>query len=318
MSPGSRKLSSPSCMRITSELSFAALSTSDTSAGHNTFPFTPSQSKSRPCISCTMRIRRVRASASSARNAGVCSSPPNPQFVHLKIRDHAVQPVQMIVMRVRQRHYVQLLNSARPQIRRHHFLAHIWPCAVAARSLLLLPARRRPPPSCVHPGKPQKLNRPAPRPARSPRAFREPVPARRDATPPESPAQPQPASQSIPQDARPATNAGASPGRAVVRRSREPPPPARINPAKNAITSHTGGPGIRYVSRGQRANHSTVEINNPMQKLSAFASSSPSTRPNQRHPQRHKSQRHDDCGQQYRRNIAHRPRQAHAMKILRQ
>src|SRR5277367_1089988 len=53
--------------------------------------------------------------------------PPNPQFAHLEVRDHAVQPIQMIVMRVRQRHHVEPLNPPRPQIGRHHFLPHVRP-----------------------------------------------------------------------------------------------------------------------------------------------------------------------------------------------
>ena len=36
---------------------------------------------------------------------------PHPQFAHLKILDHAVQPVEMIVVRVRQRDQVDALDS---------------------------------------------------------------------------------------------------------------------------------------------------------------------------------------------------------------
>src|SRR5579862_6703904 len=43
--------------------------------------------------------------------------------------------------------------------------------------------------------------------------------------------------------------------------------------AKNAITSHMGGPGIRYDIRGQCPNQFTVDNNIAAQRLDAFASS---------------------------------------------
>ena len=51
----------------------------------------------------------------------------NPQFSDAEILHYAVQSIEMIVMGMRECHHIQALDSARPEIRRHHLLAHIEP-----------------------------------------------------------------------------------------------------------------------------------------------------------------------------------------------
>src|ERR1700690_3384528 len=58
---------------------------------------------------------------------------PDPQFSHAEIGNHRVQAVEMVVMRVRERDNVKLLQPARPQIRRFDFFANINSRAIAAR-----------------------------------------------------------------------------------------------------------------------------------------------------------------------------------------
>src|SRR5208282_3986989 len=53
----------------------------------------------------------------------------------MKILNHAVQAVEMIVMRMRERHHIEPLDSARPKVRRDNFLADIDPRAVTANPL---------------------------------------------------------------------------------------------------------------------------------------------------------------------------------------
>src|SRR5208337_384510 len=60
-----------------------------------------------------------------AREGGRSRFPPQPQLADLEILQDSREAADMVLVGVRQRHSVQLLNAARPQVRRNGILARI-------------------------------------------------------------------------------------------------------------------------------------------------------------------------------------------------
>ena len=66
-----------------------------------------------------------RASARSAAYAGISNVASHPQFANLKIAQNCGEAAQVVLMRVRQRHYVEPLQPARPEKWRDHVFADV-------------------------------------------------------------------------------------------------------------------------------------------------------------------------------------------------
>src|SRR5271156_5833256 len=241
--------------------------------------------------------------------------PPNPQFAHVEIRNHTVQTIQMIVMRVRQRHHVQPFDPPRPQIRRHDFLAHARPRPEAAHyfgsSLSAAVHQHRPP---IRKGDEYRITL-----AHIQHAHLEfsAIQRRSERMPRHQNRQHQRGHRRAPLD-RMRNGQQLSPYRIPAsrscNRSRHPRQKNKSHEKQNHQPQRRPRNPISQPRPSREPLHASDQQSH--KKTERLRQQQPRARPHHRYPQRHKSQRHNNPRQQYRRNIAYRPCEAHPMEIL--